>query len=660
MAVRRVEVRRVVAVAVAVVMKNKVINLLMEEVPILLIEIDENGECSLNPEAVSILRNIQGPVSVVAVAGLYRTGKSYLLNRIIGTQTGFEIGPSVNPCTKGIWMWGKPFELEDGTQMILIDTEGLGSFERDQTVDMSIFSMALLLSSLFVYNSMGAIDEQALEELSLVCKLTEHIHIKSQSSTNPNLYSSYFPKFMWVLRDFALELVDEAGLSISANQYMERCLQPVNGTSEDVAQKNLVRKILADFFRDRECVTMVRPVNDERKLRNIQEVAYQQLRPEFREQIEDFVQKIVGNIRPKMIEGLVVNGVMLASLAESYVTAINANSIPTISTAWERAMQVQMKECYARAVVAHKEQLDKISPKLPTDELNLREADRKGKSRAYKILAEIPTNQTNLEAVTKLRQKLEEKMDSQFESMMKENYLQSQKAAQRVMKKLLGGIEEKLVKATNFEWVADDWSGILENFNSSVEGPAKNDVGFEMLNNQGAQVISKMLVRMQGLHSKEVKELKTETAELKGRAKAAEEAFEKEKQEVIELLEYERRHGKTEKKALEDAMEDLRHALEGNNKEYGKLQRNLQEENISLKQRNAELERKNRELKVPKVDEGAELRDLKQNLNEMLLEFQKTKEHNGALQQKYEYEMKIMSKFYHRSRKSSSEADTRS
>ena len=632
----------------------------MEEEPILLIDIDENGQCSLNPTALNIIKNIQGPVSVIAVAGLYRTGKSYLLNRIIGTQTGFEIGPSVNPCTKGIWMWGKPFELEDGTQMILIDTEGLGSFERDQTVDMSIFSLSLLLSSLFVYNSMGAIDEQALEELSLVCKLTEHIHIKSQSSSNPNLYSSYFPKFIWVLRDFALELSDESGFRISSNQYMERCLQPVNGNSEDVAQKNMVRRILFDFFRDRDCITMVRPVNDERKLRNIQEVPYEQLRPEFKEQVEDFVKRIVTNIRPKMIEGLTVTGTMLASLTETYVNSINANSIPTISTAWERAMQVQMKECYARAVVAYKEQLDKISSQLPADELKLREADHKGRDKAYKILTEIPTNQTNLEGVTKLRQKLEEKMESQFESLMKDNYSRSLKAAQRAMKKILGSIEEKLVKTNNFEWIADEWSGIIDNLNSSVEGPAKNDVGFEMLNHQGAQLISKMLVRIQGLHSKEIRDLKSEIAEMQGRAQAAEEGFEKEKQEIVELLEYERRHGKTEKKTLEEAIEELRKGLEGNNQEYGKLQRNLQEDNISLKQRNAELELKNRELKVPKVDEGIELRDLKQNMNEMLLEFQKTKEQNGALQQKYEYEMKIMSNLYQRPGKSSSKADFRS
>lgn len=43
-------------------------------------------------------------VGIIAVAGKYRTGKSFLLNRILmnkkGETTGFGVGPTINPCTK--------------------------------------------------------------------------------------------------------------------------------------------------------------------------------------------------------------------------------------------------------------------------------------------------------------------------------------------------------------------------------------------------------------------------------------------------------------------------------------------------------------------------------------------------------------------------------
>jgi hypothetical protein len=40
----------------------------------------------------------------------------------------------------------------------VVDTEGMGGLDEDNNRDMRIFSLALLLSSYFVYNSMGSID----------------------------------------------------------------------------------------------------------------------------------------------------------------------------------------------------------------------------------------------------------------------------------------------------------------------------------------------------------------------------------------------------------------------------------------------------------------------------------------------------------------------
>jgi hypothetical protein len=91
------------------------------------------------------------------VVGLYRTGKSYLMNRmILGQQKGFGVGPTVNPCTKGLWIWGAPVkgQMEDGqgVNIIVIDTEGIGALDEDSNHDTKVFSLAVLLSSLFIYN----------------------------------------------------------------------------------------------------------------------------------------------------------------------------------------------------------------------------------------------------------------------------------------------------------------------------------------------------------------------------------------------------------------------------------------------------------------------------------------------------------------------------
>lgn len=55
----------------------------------------------------------------MSVVGRYRTGKSYLLNKLLlnnrnstkprsmrgnASYSGFKVGPTINPCTKGLWL----------------------------------------------------------------------------------------------------------------------------------------------------------------------------------------------------------------------------------------------------------------------------------------------------------------------------------------------------------------------------------------------------------------------------------------------------------------------------------------------------------------------------------------------------------------------------
>lgn len=94
-------------------------------------------------------------------------------------MSGFEIGPTINACTKGLWIWGRPLDLPDGkTKGILIDTEGLGSLQRDQTMDTTLFSLCTLLSSTIIWNSTGSLDESALEGLSCVVGLSKSMVVR--------------------------------------------------------------------------------------------------------------------------------------------------------------------------------------------------------------------------------------------------------------------------------------------------------------------------------------------------------------------------------------------------------------------------------------------------------------------------------------------------
>eukprot|EP00063_Salmo_salar_P069658 XP_014044493.1 PREDICTED: interferon-induced guanylate-binding protein 1-like [Salmo salar] len=118
--------------------------------------LDENadGELHVVPGAIKYLTGLNQKVIVVAVVGLYRTGKSYLMNKLAGKRKGFTLGATIQSKTKGIWMWCVPHPEKRDHTLVLLDTEGLGDVEKgDSKNDAWIFSLAILLSSTLVYNS---------------------------------------------------------------------------------------------------------------------------------------------------------------------------------------------------------------------------------------------------------------------------------------------------------------------------------------------------------------------------------------------------------------------------------------------------------------------------------------------------------------------------
>uniref|UniRef100_A0A0E9XX84 GB1/RHD3-type G domain-containing protein n=1 Tax=Anguilla anguilla TaxID=7936 RepID=A0A0E9XX84_ANGAN len=92
---------------------------------------------------------------------MYRTGKSYLMNRLAGKHTGFPLGSTVQSETKGIWMWCVPHPHKDDQLWSCWTPRVWGCGKGDQAHDTWIFSLAVLLSSTFVYNSMGTINNEA-------------------------------------------------------------------------------------------------------------------------------------------------------------------------------------------------------------------------------------------------------------------------------------------------------------------------------------------------------------------------------------------------------------------------------------------------------------------------------------------------------------------
>jgi len=373
----------------------------------------------LNEDAENILRKIEGPIGVVSVAGMYRTGKSYLLNRmLLNRGSGFSVGPSINPCTKGLWIWSKPISgySSDGTPLnvLIIDTEGIGATDEDQNHDSKIFTLGLLLSSYFVYNSLNSIDENAIQNLSFIVNITKNIQLTSQKEDiDPKDYASFLPSFVWVIRDFSLQLKNPDGEPITSREYLERCLEVQKGFSDSIEQKNKIRNLLKDFFKERDCITLVRPLTNEDNLQNLERMEISKLRPEFAEQVLNLRKRVLHRIKPKTLKGQILNGEMFCSMINSYIKAINEGAVPVIENAWSFMCKNECFKAMKNSILTYEKLMNEnFVKKMPINEEDLRKLHKEAKEKALEEYHRSAIGNYVDEFLKKFKEDIKDKMSN--------------------------------------------------------------------------------------------------------------------------------------------------------------------------------------------------------------------------------------------------------
>ncbi|CAO2600286.1 Guanylate-binding protein 1 [Lemmus lemmus] len=330
--------------------------------PVCLIE-NIKGQLVANQEALRILSAIKQPVVVVAIVGFYCTGKSYLMNRLAGKNAGFSLGSTVQSHTKGIWMWCVPHPQRADHTLVLLDTEGLGDVEKgDNQNDCWIFALAILLSSIFVYNSMGTINQQAMDQLHYVTELSDRIRTRSSSDQDEvedsDEFVNFFPDFVWALRDFSLELKAN-GEIISADEYLENSLRLIQGTGQrDKEQKfNLPRLCIRKFFPKKKCFVFDRPAHG-KKLGQLESLQDQDLNSSFMEQVTEFCSYVFSCSKVKMLPGgIKINGPRLESLVVTYVNTISSGGLPCMENAVLALCKTENAAAVQKAIAYYDQQM---------------------------------------------------------------------------------------------------------------------------------------------------------------------------------------------------------------------------------------------------------------------------------------------------------------
>ncbi|XP_067247241.1 guanylate-binding protein 4-like isoform X2 [Chanodichthys erythropterus] len=436
--------------------------------PVCLIDTGSDGKLCVQQSALQILQQIQQPVVVVAVVGLYRTGKSYLMNRLAGQQTGFALGSTIESKTKGIWMWCVDHPTKAGTTLVLLDTEGLGDVDKgDSKHDTKIFSLAVLLSSTLVLNSRGTIDNRAIEELQYVTELTEYIKIKSPDEVvDDSEFVKFFPNFIWAVRDFTLQL-NINGQDATEDEYLEFALRLKLGNSSQVNKYNLPRECIRKYFPSRKCFTFPFPTHPD-NVSYLETLDPAEISKKFLEVSDRFCQFIFDQSQVKNLkDGHTVTGRVLSHLAKTYAETISSGAVPCLENAVIAMSMIENEAALQEGLQVYQSGMEKLKDFFPL-ELNKISSEHQ----SFSLMA----TQTFMKCSFrdhdgKYLTSLEEAINRQFDAYLWDNEKASEAKCERLLSVLSNPMTERInqgfyARAGGYNLFCQDLKDIENQYNA--------------------------------------------------------------------------------------------------------------------------------------------------------------------------------------------------
>ncbi|KAH9797134.1 Guanylate-binding family protein [Citrus sinensis] len=423
---------------------------------------------------------------------------------------------------------------------------------------------------MFIYNQMGGIDESAIDRLSLVTQMTKHIRIRaSGGKTTPSELGQFSPIFVWLLRDFYLDLVED-NRKITPRDYLEIALRPVQGSGRDIAAKNEIRDSIRALFPDRECFTLVRPLSNENELQRLDQISLDRLRPEFRAGLDALTKFVFERTRPKQVGATVLTGPVLIGITESYLDAINNGAVPTISSSWQSVEEAECRRAYDSATETYMSTFDRSKP---PEEVALGEAHE---AAVQKALAVYNAGAVGVGLARKKYEGLLQKFFRKaFEDHKKNVYMEADircsSAIQSMERKLRAACHSSDASIDNVVKVLD---GLISEYETSCHGPGKWQKLAMFLQQSSEGAILDLVKRL-------IDQIGSERSSLMLKYRSIEDNMKLLKKQLEDSERYKSEY----LKRYDDAINDKKKLAD----DYTSRINNLQGENISLREKSSSL-----------------------------------------------------------------------
>eukprot|EP01084_Bolivina_argentea_P033527 61990_1 len=340
----------------------------------------------IHQPAIEFIRNISAKIATISISGPARQGKSLVAGELYAPKhipCPFDLGHTMDACTYGVWVSAKPIKHphEQDTVILIFDCEGTGYHQAKKQHDMQLMIITLLLSSYFIYNTIGTFDADALDELEFVTELTDCIKVKPNDEDGNGL-EYILPKFMWLLRDSHLEATIN-GKTVPVKEYFtKKVLKYERGKSKDVQRRQTIRSIFMETFTSYDAFKLPHPHSDTNVLKTLGTIKRDKLEPQFNKQLDIFCKKVMCEAKCKVLfvpnpndnkqidqeddddnqrdinQFICCRGTHLAAWIEQCIEWVNdSDKVPEISSMTTCVMRCVFRESKARAIIDYKQLL---------------------------------------------------------------------------------------------------------------------------------------------------------------------------------------------------------------------------------------------------------------------------------------------------------------
>ena len=152
-------------------------------------------------EAINILTGLKNSkLIILSINGPINSGKSTLSNNLINKkESGFKIGEKI----EGIWIWGKPIDLDNDIKLLILDSQGINNDNKDtiNNINNKLFMLNLLLSTCLVYITKGELTNEIINEFLYFMDLSSNINIADDNKNQLNNFNDikeYLPDIFFI------------------------------------------------------------------------------------------------------------------------------------------------------------------------------------------------------------------------------------------------------------------------------------------------------------------------------------------------------------------------------------------------------------------------------------------------------------------------------